>query len=194
MDVKTLCLGVLTFGDATGYDIKKYFECTFSHFFVAGYGSIYPALAELSDQGLVTCRTETREHRPDRKIYHLTPAGQRAFAEALRHTPPRHKVRSEFMVLMYFAHLLPPERLDAVIDERLGELNHSIAAIRAYLEEADAGDECDERGRFCAGFGLAMATAARDYIRRYRHKVAGAPEGRRPGNVSEIDTPRRKQQ
>ncbi len=33
MDVKTLCLGVLCHGDATGYDIKKHFETAFSHFF-----------------------------------------------------------------------------------------------------------------------------------------------------------------
>jgi hypothetical protein len=55
MDVKTLCLGVLTEGNKSGYEIKRCFEEAFSHFFVAGFGSIYPALAELSRAGLVTC-------------------------------------------------------------------------------------------------------------------------------------------
>ena len=45
MDVKTVCLGMLTDGPASGYDLKKQFESTFSHFFAAGYGSIYPALS-----------------------------------------------------------------------------------------------------------------------------------------------------
>ena len=53
MDVKTLCLGVLTEGDKTGYEIKRCFEEAFSHFFGAGFGSIYPALADLSRRGLV---------------------------------------------------------------------------------------------------------------------------------------------
>ncbi|HEY3858944.1 MAG TPA: PadR family transcriptional regulator, partial [Gammaproteobacteria bacterium] len=57
MDVKDLCLGALTYGDATGYDLKKFFESTFSHCFLAGYGSIYPALAELTEEQLVVART-----------------------------------------------------------------------------------------------------------------------------------------
>ena len=44
MDVKTVCLGMLTDGTASGYDLKKEFESTFAHFFAAGYGSIYPAV------------------------------------------------------------------------------------------------------------------------------------------------------
>ena len=54
MDVKTVCLGMLTDGAASGYDLKKQFESTFGHFFAAGYGSIYPALSSLAGQGLVT--------------------------------------------------------------------------------------------------------------------------------------------
>ena len=75
MDVKTLCLGVLTEGDKTGYEIKRCFEEAFSHFFGAGFGSIYPALAELSRQGLVTCRSVEQDKRPDKKVYSLTAAG-----------------------------------------------------------------------------------------------------------------------
>ena len=64
MDVKTLCLGVLCHGEATGYDIKKHFESAFSHFFLAGYGSIYPALAELTERGLVLCEEQAQPGRP----------------------------------------------------------------------------------------------------------------------------------
>jgi hypothetical protein len=41
MDVKTVCLGMLTDGEASGYDLKKFFESSFGHFFPAGYGSIH---------------------------------------------------------------------------------------------------------------------------------------------------------
>ena len=45
MNVRTLCLGVLQFGEATGYEIKKIVEeGMFNHFIEASYGSIYPAL------------------------------------------------------------------------------------------------------------------------------------------------------
>jgi len=39
MDVKTLCLGVLNRGEASGYEIKKQCEeGPFSHFYAAGFG------------------------------------------------------------------------------------------------------------------------------------------------------------
>ena len=62
MDVKTLCLGVLCehWGKASGYEIRKLLkeEGAFSHFVDAGYGSIYPALNKLSDEGLVIYEAE----------------------------------------------------------------------------------------------------------------------------------------
>ncbi len=113
MDVKTLCLGALTERDLTGYEIKQHFEEAYSHFFVAGYGSIYPALADLTRRGLVCCTSVPQEKRPDKKVYSLTQTGRDALIAELMATPPRHKVRSEFLVLMVFAHLLPPEKVAA---------------------------------------------------------------------------------
>ncbi len=48
MNVRTLCLGILSLGEASGYEIKKDVEDgLFSHFIEASYGSIYPALNQL---------------------------------------------------------------------------------------------------------------------------------------------------
>lgn len=165
MDVKTLCLGVLTEGDATGYDIKKYFECTFSHFFVAGFGSIYPALAGLTQEGLVTCREEQEANRPERKVYSITDAGRKMFVRSLENTPPRHKVRSEFLVLLHFAHLMPEDRLRAIVDERLGELTRDLSMLEQFFAKYARG-ECDcEAGQvFGARMAHAAMKASRDYI------------------------------
>ena len=52
MNVKTLCLGYLSLHEATGYEIKKDVEDgLFSHFIEASYGSIYPALNQLANEG-----------------------------------------------------------------------------------------------------------------------------------------------
>lgn len=52
-------------------------------------GTVYPALGRLEDEGCVSSRWEDhriaqREKRPPRRYYELTPAGDRALAEALR--------------------------------------------------------------------------------------------------------------
>jgi PadR family transcriptional regulator AphA len=172
LDVKTLCLGVLSHGPASGYDIKKYFEQTFSHFYLAGYGSIYPALAELAAAGLVAIEDRPHEGRPDRKVYALTEAGRERFLAALRETEPSHKVRSEFLVLMHFAHLLPPERIAAILDERVASFEHDLALLeRIAAGDAAAEGGCADPRRFCVGYGLAVLTAARDYVASRRAEL-----------------------
>ena len=138
MDVKTLCLGVLTLRDMTGYEIKKHFEQSFAHFFVAGYGSIYPALSDLTRAGLVSCQDVAQAKRPDKKVYSITETGRAQLAAALAETPPRHKVRSEFLVLLYFAHLLSSERLAEVLDQRVRDIDSMIASIDAAFADQSA--------------------------------------------------------
>ena len=172
MDVKDLCLGALTYGDATGYDIKKFFESSLGHCFLAGYGSIYPALAELTEEKLVTARTVPGHGGPSRKVYHLTAAGKKAFLAELGKTNPQHKVKSEFLVLMHFAHLLPPAQLDAILDQRLEEIDRQLGLIQSMERGGMAGDAGGSGARFVSGFGKAVMQAAGDYIRTHRHSLS----------------------
>jgi PadR family transcriptional regulator, regulatory protein AphA len=171
VDVKDLCLGALTYGDATGYDIKKFFESTFSHCFLAGYGSIYPALAELTGEKLVTARTAPGQGGPSRKVYHLTEAGRKAFLAQLKGTVPQHKVKSEFLVLMYFAHLLPPAKLDAILDKHLADIERKLKLIQAHEHMHAESGAAASGARFVGGFGKAVMTAASEYIRTHRRSL-----------------------
>ena len=167
MDVKTLCLGVLTERDQTGYEIKQHFEEAFSHFFVAGYGSIYPALAELTRRELVHCTSVTQEKRPDKKVYSITPLGRAALIDDLMNTPPRHKVRSEFLMLMYFAHLLPPERLGEVAEEMIAQWDGFLDLLEDCCGKD--GDDLTPGMKFVTGYGKAVIGAARHYVDQNRN-------------------------
>lgn len=162
MNVKTLCLGALSLGDRTGYDIKKLFEAAFSHFHSASYGSIYPALAQLEADGLVSCRTEQGSRHPDRKIYQLTPAGSSALLRELMTEPPAERFRSEFMVLMFFAHLLPTERLSQI----LAEVQERYAGAVGYLESILDAPQHTPGTRFTVEAGLTYYRAMLDFLAR----------------------------
>ena len=131
MDVKTVCLGMLTDGEASGYDLKKEFESSFGHFFAAGYGSIYPALNALAHDGLVDCRLIPQEGKPDRKVYRITePGGKQELLKALEKPNPSHKVRSEFLATMCFAHLMSREQVETVLDNRVKEAEQNLELFR----------------------------------------------------------------
>jgi DNA-binding PadR family transcriptional regulator len=174
MDVKTLCLGVLTLRDMTGYEIKKHFEQSFAHFFVAGYGSIYPALSELTRARLVRCQDVAQAKRPDKKVYRITDAGRAQLETALAQTPPRHKVRSEFLVLLYFAHLMTRERLAEVLDERVRDIDALIACIDEAFASAGKRSPSHE---LVAGLGQATLGAQRAYIVANRDRWIASAQG-----------------
>jgi DNA-binding PadR family transcriptional regulator len=171
MDTRTLCLGVLTERAMSGYEIKKHFEEAFRHFFVAGFGSIYPALAELARDGLVTVESVEQASRPDKKVYRITPAGRGQLQQELMLASPQHRLRSEFLVLMYFAHLLPPERVEQVINQRISELERCLVEDIETCEQLNAlpGAEPLTPGqRFTLGYGRMMLTAAIAHLRRHK--------------------------
>lgn len=170
MDVKTLCLGMLSFGEACGYELKQRFESLFRHFYSAGFGSIYPALAELADSGMVTCRIVPQDGRPGRKVYRITESGRRQFLEALHTSQPRHKLRSEFLAMIYFSELMEPERLEALMEHRLEQLREAEAHIAEIQRGWDS--ETPVGARFVAGFGALLAKVAADYIETNRHMLA----------------------
>lgn len=167
MDVRTICLGILTRGEATGYEIKKLFEeGGYQHFIEASFGSIYPALNRLTEEGLVSVREEAQEKRPDRKVYSITLPGRAGFLAALMKPLPEDRHRSPFAFAMLFSQLLPPSRVSAMLDDH-------VRRNRVLLEQVSRQDA--ERlvpgERFVMGLGEAMMTAALTYIEAHRTEI-----------------------
>ena len=165
MDTKTLCLGVLNRGDASGYEIKKAFEeGPLSHIHEASFGSIYPALTALSEEGLVEGTEMAQEKRPDKKVYSITDRGRAALLDAILAPPARDKVRSDFLFIMFFAQLLPAAHLADLIDQR-------IAWYRETLARMESCDQCEQSAgeAFVHGLGLAVYRAAAEYLATHRN-------------------------
>jgi len=182
MDTRALCLGVLTRGPASGYEIKKSFEAgPLAHIHAASFGAIYPALTRLAEEGLVEGRELVQDKRPDKKLYAITPAGRRAFEAALSRTPAPDKVRSDFLFMMFFAQLLPPSRVEQLIDARIAGYDELLARLERNIEapEQAPGE------RFVRGFGLAVYRAARDYLVTHRQDLLDGAAGWPPAAAAE---------
>jgi len=167
MDVRTACLGILTRGDATGYEIKKLFEDGPYHYFVeASFGSIYPALGRLTEEGLVSVRAEARAKRPERKVYSITDKGRRAFVEALTGPLPEDRFRSPFLFAMTFEDLVPNEHLKAMLD-------HQIATAQSRLVQLEQSASATNRGQaFVCDFGRTMYATMLQYLKQRRSEFA----------------------
>lgn len=174
MDVRTACLGLLTFGDATGYELKKRFEDgSLGAVLDVSFGAIYPALTRLTEDGLVSCREEVQDKRPDKKVYSITPAGREAFAAALMAPLAEDRLRSPFIFAMAFADWMPLSRVHALIDDRIAEMRRK----REQLALTHASCSSDAH-RFVLGLGLAVYDAEIAYLTSSRHLAETAPPGR----------------
>ena len=164
MNVKTMCLGVLSIGEATGYEIKKQLEGPFRHFYQASFGAIYPALGGLLKDGLVDVREESQDGKPDKKIYALTAEGRLALLDDLSRPPSPDRIRSEFLAQMVFVDLLPEDLVAEWIETRLAHYARQLDT----LGRIDTARMSTGR-RFALGYGLAVYGAGNDYLRANRH-------------------------
>lgn len=170
MDISNLCLGALTFCEASGYEIKKMFESSFSHFQAISFGSIYPALARLSEQGLVTYREETQDKRPTKKVFTITAEGQKQFLKNLVTTAPTEHHRSDFLVLMMFSHLLPPERLDEVMQDHIGQIAAELRTLQETVDADEYGDMTPGM-QFTLEYGITAYSAVLELMQRRRNQL-----------------------
>lgn len=160
MDIKSLCLAALSLGDCTGYEIKKMFEeGAFSHFYDAGYGSIYPALNKLLADGLVSCEQVEQASRPAKKVYSLTDSGRERLTRDLHQMPAADKLRSECVVMMFFAHLLSSSQTERVYRSYLDQYQTGIECLRELdVSEAPFGR------KFVHGLGLKLYETIVEYM------------------------------
>ena len=172
MNVRTLCLGILSLREATGYEIRKMVEKgAFSHFIDASYGSIYPALARMLKEGLVRVRTEDDgSGRPPRKVYTITEKGRAELQRALNTDPAPDKFKSEFLFQMLFMERIDPAHLAVIYDAYIEEQE---AELRSIDEEAH--ELPDHPGtRFVQDFGRAMIGTAIAFLKERREEMMRA--------------------
>lgn len=160
MNVRTICLAILFDGDATGYEIRKLVvEGEYSYFIDASFGSIYPALARLEADGLVTSTVEQQDGKPSKKIYSITAAGRRDFISSLFERLGDDEYRSEFLLFARFAGELPASLVETRLRERLKQLDEFLAEMDDLSckpnHPADA---------WVISYGRTCMAAARDYI------------------------------
>ena len=138
MNTQTLILGILNFEDVSGYEIKKMStEGVYSHFVDISFGSIYPTLSKLEAEGLVTCRAESQNGRPDKKVYSITEKGRMEFVATLAQPPQPDKFKSEFLLVAMCASQTNSDVIEAAIDKRLEELKSKIEMIETSCADCD---------------------------------------------------------
>ncbi|HEY7357247.1 MAG TPA: PadR family transcriptional regulator [Ktedonobacterales bacterium] len=124
-----LLLGILRVQSQHGYQINEFIERNLSRLTDMKKPTAYALLERLSQAGYVEERGEQEGKRPPRKVYSITPSGERRFLDLLR----ANLTRAERMTfagdvgLMFLDELPRAEALD-LLGQRLAHLREQISA------------------------------------------------------------------
>lgn len=127
MSLRHGLLDLLAGGPKSGYDLAQYFSASMGNVWPAQHSQIYPELAKLVSEGLIT---QTGVGPRGKKVYETTPNGLEALRSWLRHSEPDYSVRYEALLRVFCLWVLPK-------DEALALLDRDRAEYAGHLDQID---------------------------------------------------------
>ncbi|WP_284500401.1 PadR family transcriptional regulator [Microbulbifer litoralis] len=132
MSLRYAVLTLLDIEPGSGYDLKRRFERSVSHFWSASHQQMYRELHKLHDEGLLDCTEQAQAGKPDKKIYSLTDSGRAALADWVRRPAPAQKIREPFLIQLFAGHHLENDQARALVRKQLDEHR---ALLASYVEQ-----------------------------------------------------------
>lgn len=157
VSIRHLILGLLTQQPMSGYDVKRFLKSLSWLVDSPSFGSIYPTLRALQEDGLVTMKETPRQGKQPRKIYTITEAGRQALREWVdQPTSPDVSLKT-FLMRLVLADSFSHTGLIVHLQQRRSQIATHYAALKQITETLD--EPTDSRQRLTFGYGLALATA-----------------------------------
>lgn len=106
-------LGLLNYGDMTGYEINTVFRDSLSHFWQAQTSQIYRELSVLEKKGWIVSRHIEQLGKPDKNILSITEEGKKELISWLKEEYAPAPVRSSMLMKVFFrGECKPDENID----------------------------------------------------------------------------------
>lgn len=132
MSLRYAVLTLLDIEPGSGYDLKRRFERSVSHFWSASHQQMYRELHRLHDEGLLDCTEQPQAGKPDKKIYSLTEAGREALEAWVQRPAPPQKIREPFLIQLFAGHHLDNAQARELVQR---QLDRHRALLAGYIEQ-----------------------------------------------------------
>jgi DNA-binding PadR family transcriptional regulator len=134
MSLRFALLGLLARESLTGYDLTKRFDSTVGFFWSAKHSQIYPELASLTQESLVTFELVTQTSKPNKKVYTITEEGRAALSAWMGAQSEKRNVKDPLLMRMWIVGMVDPE----LALRQLADAKLESARRAALLHEAEA--------------------------------------------------------
>lgn len=105
-------LGLLNYGDMTGYEIMTAFRDSLQFFWTANTSQIYRELQTLKSKGYVTDRKVEQKSKPDKNVFSITESGKEELKSWLRDENYGNQNLGLLMKVFFSGELTPVENIE----------------------------------------------------------------------------------
>jgi PadR family transcriptional regulator, regulatory protein AphA len=138
MSLDHAILGFLNNRPYSGYDLKKIFDTSVSHFWPADQSQIYRTLSRLADRGLAEMEIVEQINRPDRKEYHITDEGREELRQWLVTPLPFGDHRNALLIQVFFAGQLSNDEIVAMYQRVADFMRMGLQQYEQIPQEMEA--------------------------------------------------------
>ena len=172
---KFALLGFLSRGESSAYRLQETIAGSVANFWRENDGRVYPILAKMDAEGLVTAREEATGGRKA-KIYTITDAGLAALDDWLAEDPVPRPPRNELLLKMFFGYRQGPETLVGWLDSKIAESDADLARfskVRSKLEDMIADIPDASYWLMTLDYGERRAAFEKDWALACRERFKG---------------------
>ncbi|MDW4526926.1 PadR family transcriptional regulator [Rossellomorea marisflavi] len=110
MSIRYALLGLLAKQPQTGYDLFHTFKTQQIYYWSSTHSQVYKELGKMEEEHLTTHDIVYQEGSPNKKVYTITPDGERHLIEWMIHTKSKPaKIKDEFLIKTSAFHVISKE-------------------------------------------------------------------------------------
>lgn len=135
MSIQYAILGLLSWQDMSGYDLKKLFSESLALYWSGNNNQIYKTLVQLHQEGMLEKQVVDQENAPSKKIYRTTNLGKQALKEWVLSQPELPSMKNSFLIQLMWADCLADEDIFAIIRKYEDEVQMQLLMKQVVKEE-----------------------------------------------------------
>ena len=166
MSLRYGLLGLLSYQDMTGYELKKTFDGSLHFMWSVKASQIYRELQKMESESIVKSSIVEQPKRFDRKVYSVTESGKVAFAAWIAKFPQGllAPIRDEFIIRVFFGKYVGLENLEFEIKRYKKQEEEELATLDIIEDSAKKAADRDGFGKDLFYWLLTVSRARKSII------------------------------
>ncbi|MBW4695658.1 MAG: PadR family transcriptional regulator [Lyngbya sp. HA4199-MV5] len=134
MSLSHAILAILLDQPCSGYDLRKRFESSVGFFWQASFQQIYRELSKLEDQGFLSAETIHQQNRPDKRLFHMTEAGEAYLQDWIAKPCDVAPLRDDLLVKTFSGYAVPIATFLAELKQHRSQHQERLAVYQ-HIEQ-----------------------------------------------------------